>query len=237
MRQLTVSIGGKHNARVVKTWRGSFDDFVKSLLSKVLETSDKASNGWVCATEFSTPWRDSENFVARHLLSFDYDHVAVGDLPLILECYKKYAYFAFTTWSHTPEKPRLRLWVPLSRSCSYDEFQALSRLVAAEFDIEKMARESHVPCQYYFRPSVKPFDELQTWRSDAPWLEVDAKLAEYADWTDRKQWPHRAEADGVHNEGETMSPLDKRGVVGGWCRAFSIEEAIERFDLPYDKVR
>lgn len=234
MRNLIVSVGGTHNAKVKKTVRCTFDVFVKSLLSNVPETMDKASNGWVCAAEFDPRYRDSKNFVARHLLSFDYDHIDPADVEPILRTYSKYAHLAFTTWTHTAAHPRLRVWLPLSRPCSYDEFQAVSRKVAAQFDIEKMARESHVPAQYYFRPTVKPFSELETWVDTAkPWINVDEVLESYENWTDRKEWPHRADGDGVHNEGVGESPLEKPGIVGAFCRAFAISDAIEKFDLPY----
>lgn len=238
MRDLAVSVGGKHNARVKKTWRGTFAQFVASLLSKVPETEDKASNGWVCAVEFDPPYRDSENFVARHLLSLDYDHIKIGDFERLLSHYRGVAHLAFTTWTHRVQKPRLRVWLPLSRPCSYDEFQAISRRVAADAPggIELAARESHTPAQYYFRPTVAPFEEFQHWENlEGPWIDVDAVLAAYEDWTDRTSWPHRAEGDGVHNEGAGTDPRTKPGVIGAFCRAFSISDAIERFGLPYTR--
>lgn len=247
MRQLTVSVGGKHNARIKKSWTGSFDEFVKSLLSKVPETSDKASNGWVCGAEFEStvtvdshgrawtgPYRDSKNFVARHLLSLDYDHITPEDSQRILEHFSAFAHFAYTTWSHSVQRPRIRVWLPLSRPTSYDEFQAISRRVAADIGIELAARESHVPSQYMFRPAIKPFEEFQHWENtQGPWVDVDEVLSSYENWTDRTSWPHRAEGDGVHNEGTAESPLDKPGIVGAFCRAFSISDAIEKFELPY----
>jgi P4 family phage/plasmid primase-like protien len=233
MRNFRISIGKGHNAKIRKTATCSFPAFCDSLLAKVPETEDKASNGWVCPAAFDPEYRDSENFIERNLLSFDYDHVEPADLPAILDCYKKYTYLAFTTWSHTPEKPRLRVWLPVSRPMTYDEFQAISRRVADEYGIEKMARESHTPSQYYFRPTIKPFEELQSWRNDTSWVDADEVLATYENWTDRSQWPHRAEGDGVHNEGASVDPRTKPGIVGAFCRAYTISEAIEKFDLPY----
>lgn len=234
MREITVSVGGKHNAKVQKTWCGTFAQFVASLLSKVPETMDKASNGWVCGAEFDPAYRDSENFVARHLLSLDYDHITPEEAVRLLDHYRGNAHLTYTTWTHNVSKPRLRVWLPLSRPCSYDEFQAVSRRVAADAGIELAARESHTPAQYMFRPAVKPFEEFQHWENlEGPWVDVDAVLATYEDWTDRTTWPHRAEGDGVHNEGAGTDPRAKPGVIGAFCRAFTISDAIDRFDLPY----
>lgn len=234
MRQLAASIGGKHNARIVKTWRGSFEQFCRSLLAKVPETEDKASNGWVCGATFDPAYRDSENFQHRELLSLDYDHITEDELQRVLGHFKATAHLAYTTWSHTGSRPRIRVWLPLSRSASYDEFQAVSRRVAAGPGIEFAARESHTPSQYMYRPAVKPFEEFQSWISmESPWVQVDEVLATYENWTDRSSWPHRAEGDGVHNEGIASDPRTKSGIVGAFCRAFTITDAIEKFELPY----
>lgn len=85
-----------------------------------------------------------------------------------------------------------------------------------------------------FRPAVKSFEEIQTWvNKDSPWIQVDEVLESYANWTDRTSWPHRADGDGVHNEGSSVDPRTKPGLVGAFCRAFSVTDAIEKFELPY----
>ena len=239
MRELVASVGGKHNAKIKQRWTGTWPAFVKTVLSKVPETMDKASVGWICGAEFDPPYRDSENFVARHFLTLDYDHIGVDDLPRLVDHFRQWAVLAYTTWSHSVLRPRLRVWLPLSRSVSYDEFQAVSRSVAASAPggIELAARESHVPSQYMFRPAIKPFDEFSHWEeTKKEFIDVDRILADYLDWTDRSQWPHRMDGDGVHSEGSSVDPRTKPGVVGAFCRAFSISGAIERFDLPYERT-
>jgi P4 family phage/plasmid primase-like protien len=230
-----VSVGGKHNARVERTVRCSWPVFVESMLRNVPETDAKDSVGWVCGAEFDPPYRDSENFVARHFLSFDYDHISPDDfVRLVGGVGSGPACLAYTTWSHNRDRPRLRIWYPLSRAVGYDEFQAVSRAVAARAGIELAARESHVPAQYMFRPAIKPGATFEHWENlEGPWIDVDEVLSSYENWADRTQWPRRAEGDGVHNEGKATSPLEKVGVVGAFCRAFSVTQAIERFGLPY----
>src|ERR1700724_1932645 len=119
MRQLAASIGGKHNARIVNTWRGDFPTFCDMLLSKVPETDDKASVGWVCGATFDPAYRDSEKFVERHFLSLDYDHITQDDATRLLGHFGRLAPLAYTTWSHSAERPRIRVWLPLSRAVSY----------------------------------------------------------------------------------------------------------------------
>jgi len=234
MRTLKASIGGRHNARVIKTWSGTFEAFCKALLAKVPETDDKASVGWVCGATFDPAYRDSENFQTRELLSLDYDHITEDELQRVLGYFSTTARLVYTTWSHSSGRPRIRVWLPLSRPTSYDEFQAVSRRIAEGPGIELAARESHTPAQYMFRPAVKPWEEFQSWvDTKSPWVDVDAVLSAYGNWTDRSQWPHRAEGDGVHSEGAATDPRTKPGIVGAFCRAFTITDAIEKFELPY----
>jgi putative DNA primase/helicase len=88
-----------------------------------------------------------------------------------------------------------------------------------------------------FLPVVRAKELFQKRYNRGAWVDVDAVLAEFEDWTDRTQWPRRREGDGVHEDGETVDPTTKPGVIGDFCRAYPISEAIAAFDLPYVHVR
>lgn len=235
MRDLKVSFGGEHPARIVRTAALSWPAFV-AVLQEVKEADDKAAVGWYAASAFSPSYRHGENFVARHALTFDYDHVDEAGLAAIRKAYANVGHFAYTTFSHTAEKPRWRYVFPLSRPAACDEFQAVSRMVASWAGIDLAARESHVPAQFMYLPARRPGAPYKSHGSPGPWVDVDGVLASYKDWTDRSTWPHR-EGDAVHADGESVDPTTKQGIVGDFCRAYTIEEAIEAFDLPYEKVR
>src|ERR1700683_69963 len=83
-RILMASLGKKDLAVVTKTWVGTFEQFVTQLLAGVKDTTDKAAAGWVCGASFEPEYRHSDNFVARHLLSFDYDHITPDQVGSIL---------------------------------------------------------------------------------------------------------------------------------------------------------
>jgi P4 family phage/plasmid primase-like protien len=234
MRGISVSLGGRAKARIRKTWTGSFEAFCHLLTRRVPETMDKGAAGWVCGATFDNAYRDTENFIARHLLSFDYDHVTKEEAARLLDHYAQVSSLAHTTWSHGYGSPRLRVWLPLSRPCGYDEFQAVSRAVAAKAGIEKAARESHVPCQFMYRPAIKPFEEFQSWQNiDGPWVQFDEVLKSYENWTDRSRWPKRPD-EKLHSNEKGVSPLEKPGLIGAWNRVFPISAAIARFELPYE---
>lgn len=234
MRDLIISIGGLHPATVERTVSTSWQTFAQKLAARPPESEDKRSRGWYCPAEFSPAYRDSKNFVARHALTFDYDAIDCFDLDDIQNTYRDLAYVLYTTASHTEEKPRIRVVFPLSRPATFDEFCAVTRKIGARFDIEKLARESDVPAQMMFLPTVKPSGVFWSRVNDGSWVDVEQVLGEYAVWSDRSEWPRRLQGDtAVHTAGVCARVSDKRGIVGDFCRAFTVPDAIARFDLPY----
>lgn len=238
MRPITVSFGTAASPSVVTAVKKvEWLDFAKWLTALPPEHTDKAARGWFCPVEFQPAYRDSDNFVARHALTYDFDHVELGTWQRVKEEWEGLAFAMYTTWNHTEAKPRFRVVMPLNRPAMYDEFQAVARKVAADIGIELFARESFTPAQMMFAPTRKPNGMHRSHVNHGEWLNVDEVLGEYKDWTDVTSWPHRRDGDGVHRSDERTSPLDKEGVVGDFCRAFSIEDVIEKFKLPYVKVR
>lgn len=235
MRDIVISLGRKENlAAITKVVKTSWPKFVEFLTRAPKETEDKASVGWYCPAHFEPAYRDGKNLVARHCLTFDYDNIDEWDVEEIREAYKSVAHVLYTTASHTEESPRLRAVFPLSRPVTAEEFGAVTRKVAAMCDIEKLARESDKPAQMMFLPSVKPGGDFWSEITDGEWLDVDKILGEYNDWKDRKEWPRRLQGDSAYVAGETVpAPDTKPGIVGDFCRAFSIPDVIERFALPY----
>lgn len=237
MRLLTVSVGQQDPAQITSVQRVSWPAFCKWFAKRPPVAADKAARGWYCGAEFSEPRRHGDFFVARHLLTLDFDDLSEVDAEHVAFwlATSPWASVWYTTFSHTPDKPRLRVLLPLSRPCSTDEFQAVSRKIAERIGIELAARESHTPCQMMYAPAVRA--EAAPWRSvvreAGKWVDVDAVLAEYTDWTDRSSWPRRKEHDDVARADLAEDPRLKPGLIGAFCRTFTITDAIRKFELPY----
>lgn len=233
-RKLTVSFGGSHQSIITEVRSLEWAEFCGWLVRTPPELPSKEARGWYCGCEFEPVYRHGDNFVARHVLTFDFDHVDIFLMEEVRHQFADYAHALYTTFSHTPDKPRFRLVLPLSRPAGYDEFQAVSRKVAERIGIELVAGESHVVAQFMYAPARREGGKHESYyRVKGKWVDVDEVLAQYEDWTDRATWPHRKEGDNVHDPESKTSPLDKPGIVGDFCRAFSITAAIERFGLPY----
>lgn len=80
--------------------------------------------------EYSSSERKEANLVNRSLLTLDIDNIVgmtVDELELTLVMSIDCAFVAYSTFSHTPEHPKIRIVVPLSRTVSPDEYREVSR--------------------------------------------------------------------------------------------------------------
>jgi AAA domain len=251
MSQMVVSFGGGDHAAITKVARPTWGQFATYLTTEPGEYSDKAAGGWYIPAEFDTTacagkddkpcplerslqHRHSVHFVARHAITFDFDKVSIDTWGDVLIAWEDTAFAIYTTHSHTPEAPRFRVVMPLSRPAGFDEFQAVARKVAADVGIELVARESFVPAQMMYCPARKLGGLWASRINQGALLDVDQVLAEYKDWTDKSSWPRRREGDPVHAAADTkVDPRDKPGIIGEFNRAFSVSAAIQKFELPY----
>lgn len=238
MRPLCVSFGGSNMATITEVVWYEWPQFARYLTVEPPEMADKALRGWYIPAEFDPVYRDSPNLVARHAVTYDFDHVTIDTWGDVINAWSDTAFAMYTTFSHRADRPRFRCVMPLSRPASYDEFQAVSRKVAADVGIELIARESFVPAQMMFCPARSLGGHFVAHINEGAWLDVDDVLAEYTDWTDMSQWPHRRDGDAVHTAaGDKVDPRDKPGIIGEFNRAFTISQAIEKFELPYRRVK
>ena len=206
-----------------------------ALTAEPPESEDKASQRLVHPGKFQcSAYRHGDNFVSRDAITFDFDHVGMESWATVRQALDGLTLCMYTTHSHNENASRFRVVVPLSRPTSFDEFQAISRKLAARFGIELAARESFTPPQMTYLPLRSPRGLFDSFIQNGSWADVDAILAEYQDWTNPTQWPRRASGDEVHAPIDGQTPPDqKEGAVGRFCRAFRIGEAIAKFDLPY----
>jgi len=177
--------------------------------------------------------RKAENVANRTLLTLDMDEVTgsaegVWDLLTMLH---GVACVMYSTHSHTPESPRLRLVIPLARPVMGDEYQAIARALANDFGIDQFDDTTYEPHRLMYWPSTAADAEFVFRFHDRPWLDPDEILKRYPDWRDVSYWPEssRQTARITGQMGRQEDPLSKRGIVGAFCRAYPIEEAISTF--------
>lgn len=141
----------------------------------------------------------------------------------------------YSTHKHTSDKPRLRLVIPLARTVSADEYPAIGRRVAHTLGIDKFDDTTYEPQRVMFWPSCSQDGEYVFDHLDGPMLDPDEVLATYHDWRDVSAWPMSSRtAEVIKKTAEKQKdPLEKGGIVGAFCRAYTITKAIETFVPAY----
>ena len=174
--------------------------------------------------------RGNGHVVSRCILTLDLDS---ADLERVESYLSKcgLVYIAYSTHKHTKEAARLRLLFPLSRSVSPEEFVPLTRLQAKAVGIDMCDPSTAQAARLMYWPSTsKDGDYYFKW-SDGDLLNPDALLKSIPDWSDASQWPlFPSEADVAYDYMRRAGdPTGKKGCVGAFCNAYTIEEAIDTF--------
>ncbi|MEW5952649.1 MAG: virulence-associated E family protein [Bacillota bacterium] len=174
--------------------------------------------------------RKADNVVWRQVITLDADY-ARGDLWASVEMMLGCACVMYSTHAHSPSAPRLRLVIVLSRPITPGEYPAVARRIAADLSIDFFDDTTYEPHRLMYWPSTAADGEYVFKHLDAPWLDPDEVLARYEDWRDPSYWPESSRAQQKREKlAEKQSdPLTKPGVVGAFCRAYTIQEAIETF--------
>ena len=161
-------------------------------------------------------------------LDMDYGKPDIWDEIAMLHDFKCCVY---STHKHTPEAPRLRLIIPLSREVTEEEYPAVARMVAKEIGIDLFDDTTYEACRLMYWPSTSVNGDFFFDSKDGPELDPDAYLSLYDDWTDASTWPVSSRQSEVvrRSISQQADPLTKPGVVGAFCRAYTIEEAIDTF--------
>lgn len=248
----SIATGKDRMATVWKNTRISWEEFRQRLANPVI-TRETALEYSAMSRDDQTRIKDVGGFVAgylkdgrrnvssvvnRSMVVLDYDDFDAAHLDEVrrkLRC----RWLMHSTHKHTDRAWRVRLVVPCDRDMTPDEFGAVSRRVAEQCGFSGIDKSTFEPCRLMFwssRSSDAPY--LFEESAHSRLLEVDRFLASYQDWRDISEWPQLPEEteflDKVekHREGRTgnqADPLQKKGIVGVFCRTYSISDAIDTF--------
>lgn len=166
----------------------------------------------------------------RSALTLDMDH-AVPDIPEQVEMFFDFRCLIYSTHKHTAENPRLRLIIPLTRNVSPDEYVAVARKVAEDIGIEMFDDTTYEPSRLMYWPSTSADGEFLFRNIEGEPLSPDDVLSRYKDWRDSSEWPVSSRQQNIvqREMRKQADPLTKDGVIGAFCRTYSIEEAISNF--------
>lgn len=174
--------------------------------------------------------RKSETVQKRYLLTFDLDF-APADFVEQLQLTTAYGWAVYSTHKHKPDAPRMRLIVPTSRAVDPEEYEAVMRKMAEEIGMQFFDSTTFQPSRLMYWPSAsRDAEYIFEYNDDKP-LDVDAVLAQYPDWRDVSFWPVCQDEIRVNKKRaeRQQDPTAKKGIVGAFCRTYTVPEAITAF--------
>lgn len=235
------------NSRMEKAWNGqemeleAFRDRISVTyttsetveqyrkMSKAMQDNIKDVGGFVLG-RLRDGRRKKDCVVSRSGLTLDMDY-ATPDIVEQLEMLVPFYCLIYSTHKSTPEKPRLRLIIPLTREVSPDEYMAVARKVAEDIGIELFDDTTYEPSRLMYWPSTSSDGVFLFREIDGEILDPNTILARYSDWRNTAEWPVSKRQEKVVRREVTRQadPLTKSGLVGAFCRTYTVQQAIEQF--------
>ncbi len=192
----------------------------------------KDIGGFVGGT-LTGPGRKNSNAGERHLITLDADTIPPGGTQGVLRVLSALgcAWAAYSTRKHEGAAPRLRIIAPLDMPCEADEYEPIARRLASYIGMQIFDPTTFQPVRLMYWPGCSADSEYVFMYEDKPFLSKGGMLATYADWRDVSAWPEVPGAAKIRDRSAKKQgdPEAKKGIVGAFCRCFTIEEAMERF--------
>ena len=220
---------------VTPEFRYQFDKMTKDE-----QDSLKAINGWISGAQCKDGHRAVKNILPRDLLTIDVDYAPdtiLDDITLGLTGIGHYEACWHSSRRHSPDAPRVRLFMPMKRKVSVDEYVALVRFIAWKLDnsMKLVDVVSYRPAQMMFKPSCSKDDAKHYFWCEQPGklLDPDVELAEFekyfGDWRNLNNLPKHPDEQLRKRADKAEDPRQKAGPVGVFCRTYDIFQAMDTF--------
>lgn len=166
----------------------------------------------------------------RSVATLDIDHGKTDvweDFTMNFSC----AAFLYSTHKHTEKAPRYRLVIPFSREVEPWEYEPVCRRIAFTLGLDLFDHTTYELPRLFYWPSSPTDAEYVFHEQKGEPIDVDGILATYTDPKDASEWPYGATEDKVlrKERQKAGNPCEKEGIIGAFCRAYTIEDAIDTF--------
>ena len=201
-------------------------------LPKSRQDELKDVGGFVGGT-FAGDRRKAANVEGRDLVTLDLDNIPAGQTEDILRRVEGLGCAAavYSTRKHAGYAPRLRVVVPLDRTGTADEYEPAARKLAFLIGIGFCDPTTFEASRLMYWASCCADSQYVCESYDRPFCSLDGLLSMYGDWHDIAQWPQVPGSEAVERRrlAKQEDPTRKRGVIGAFCRTYSITQAMEHF--------
>ena len=246
-RKLQISTAGSRKALLWPASEIMWSEFVERLKTPIRSTETleqylalpkpkqdelKDVGGFVGGT-LAGNRRKSGHVEGRDLLALDLDNIPAGGTADILKrvgglgC----AAVVYSTRKHAEYAPRLRVIVPMDRTATADEYEPAARKLASLIGIEYCDPTTFEPTRLMYWPNCCADGVYIYEVYDNGFCSLNGLLDMYADWRDVTAWPQAPDEAAIERRrlAKQEDPTTKRGIIGAFCRTYSITQAMEKF--------
>ena len=196
------------------------------------QQDDLKDVGGFMAGTLSGTRRKAGAVTGRDIITLDLDNITSGGTDDVIRRVAALGcgYCIYSTRKHMPSAPRLRVLLPLDRTCTADEYEPCARRAAELIGMELADPTTFEASRLMYWPSCSSDSQYVYQSEDKPMLSVDTLLGTYDDWRDYTSWPIVPGAvNPVRLAAKQGDPEKKPGIVGAFCRTYDIEAAIEAY--------
>ena len=176
--------------------------------------------------------RTNQTVLSRSAVCLDLDFAPLDVWDRFISLFD-WAALIYSTHKHTPQVPKFRIIIPLSRDVSPEEYEAIARKITDDYlSMEWADDTTFQPARMMFWPSTSIDGEYFYHCQEGELLDPEEILKLYEGrWNDISYWPYSSR---VERALETklkpaQDPRAKDGLIGAFCRSYTIQEAIEFF--------
>ena len=243
-RKITITIGASRKATVWKPetllWSelcsrlGNFHRSTETLaqykeMPKSKQDELKDVGGFVAGT-FKGERRKACDVTGRDVVTLDLDNIPAGQTESILQRLESLGvgYCVYSTRKHSPDAPRLRVLLPLSRTVTADEYEPIARKCGEFLGLDYCDKTTFEASRLMYFPSCCSDSQYVYRYADKPFADADGLLAMYPDWRDVTQWAGMS-AQSIPRGKTQKDPTEKAGAVGAFCRVYDVPGAIAAY--------
>lgn len=171
--------------------------------------------------------RKADAVSGRDLVTLDLDNIQPGMTESILRMIggQSFGYCVYSTRKHCEAAPRLRILIPLNRTCSADEYEPLARKLAEFIGMEMCDPTTFEASRLMYWPSCSSDSSYIFDYADKPFIDVDGTLALYSDWRNVSEWKG-VTVPKIPRGTKQADPTEKSGIVGAFCKTYDIYRVI-----------
>ncbi|MBP1561903.1 MAG: virulence-associated protein E [Oscillospiraceae bacterium] len=171
--------------------------------------------------------RKADAVSGRDLVTLDLDSIQAGVTDDVLRKIDSlgFGYCVYSTRKHCEAAPRLRVLIPLSRTCSADEYEPLARKLAEFIGMEMCDPSTFEASRLMYWPSCSSDSSYVFTYADKPFIDVDGTLSLYADWRNVSEWKG-VTAPKMPRGAKQADPTEKSGIVGAFCKTYDVYRVI-----------